>query len=213
MKTSSLSQAVNLSAIETLKTGLSKDKADKHAFIVAQVATVIALALCKAPPKGYGNPADWKTLPDVFAGAGLKAYAEHCAAFPQYLKAQGQRSVAEWVDAYALAADAVVAAFTGCAPRTLTPEQLAERESKKAAKKAEKEKAEKAAAAELKAQHKADRAQAFEEGRASVVVTAQAVADMVTSGIFSDADVETIGAAIMARITLARAAAPIAIPA
>jgi len=229
MKTLSLASTVSLSAVETLKTGLSRDRHDKHAFIVAQVATVIALALCKAPPKGYGNPADWKTLPDVFAGVGLKAYAEHCAAFPQYLKAQGQRSVTEWADAYAMAADVTIAAFSGCAPRTLTPEQVVERQAKKDAKKAEKEKAEKTAAAELKAQHKADRLQAFEEGRAqalaegraqafaegraSVVITAQAVADMITSGIFSDADVETIGAAVMARVTLARAAAPVALPA
>lgn len=228
MKTFSLTQTVSLSAVETLKNGLSKDKTDKHAFIVAQVATIVALALCKAPPKGHGNPADWKALPEIFKSAGLKNYGEHCAAFPQYLKATGQRSVAEWTDAYAMAADATIAAFSGCAPRTLTPEQVAERQAKKDAKKTEKAAAEKAAAAELKAQHKADRLQAFEEGRASVkadrqqaydegrasvAITAQAVADMVTSGIFSDADVETIGAAIMARVTLVRAAAPVALPA
>lgn len=200
MKTSALSQAVNLTAIQTLKNGLSRDKHDRHAFIVAQVSTIIALALCKTPPKGHGNPADWKNLPETFKAAGLKAYSEHCAAFPQFLKETGQRSVNEWDTAYALATDATVTAFGPCAPRTLTAEESAKRAEKREAKKAEKAKAEKQAAADQRAQVKAERQQAYDEGRASVVVTAQAVADMVTSGVFSDADIEVIGKALMARM-------------
>lgn len=212
MKTSALSQAVNLTAIQTLQNGLSRDKHDRHAFIVAQVATIIALALCKTPPKGHGNPADWKNLPETFKAAGLKAYSEHCAAFPQFLKETGQRSVNEWDTAYAMATNATVTAFGPCAPRTLTAEESAKRTEKREAKKAEKAKAEKAQAEEHRAQVKAERQQAFEEGRASVVVTAQAVADMVTSGMFSEDEVQTIGAAIMARVK-AHKGAPVALPA
>ena len=208
----SLSQSVNLTAIQTLKNGLSRDKHDRHAFIVAQVSTILALALCKAPPKGYGNPADWKSLPETFKGAGLKNYGEHCAAFPQFLKETGQRSVPEWEAAYTLATNAVVTALGPCAPRTLTPEESAKRAEKREAKKAEKAKAEEQAAADQRAQVKAERQQAYEEGRASVIVTAQVVVDMVTSGIFSDADIETIGKALMARMQ-SRTATVNAIPA
>lgn len=200
MKTSALSQSVNLTAIQTLKNGLSRDKHDRHAFIVAQVSTILALALCKAPPRGHGNPADWKSLPETFKTAGLKNYGEHCAAFPQFLKETGQRSVDDWETAYSMATDVTVTAFGPCAPRTLTAEESAKRAEKREAKKTEKAKAEKQAAADQRAQVKAERQQAFDEGRASVVVTAQAVADMVAANLFSDDDIEIIGKAIMVRM-------------
>ena len=195
----SLSSAIALTALESLKNGLSRDKADRHAFIVSHTATVIALAMVHTAPKGIGNPADWAKLPAMFEASGLKGYADHCAAFKQALKGRA-RKVADWSTAQEEAADVVLAAFAPLAPRTLTPEQVAKREADKAAKKAEREKGAKAAEKAAKVAQaeglKAARQAAFDEGRASVVITATDIATMLRAGSFSAADIATIRAAM-----------------
>lgn len=177
-------------AIGALWTLIGGDKAAIHAAIVGHVGTIIALALCKAPPKGIGNPADHAKLPELFeASKGGKRYAPYCAAFPQALKGR-TRSIEAWEEAQERGAEIACAAFGELAPKTYTVEQMAEREAKRAEKKAEREKEAKKAEREAKALQREELAAEFARGAASVqapILTAQMVADMIRAGAF-DAD-------------------------
>lgn len=196
----SLSHAVALTTLQSLASGLSKDKHDKHAFIVSHVTLIIALALCKAPPKGLGNPADHAKLADTFAAAKLTSYAQHCAAFPQAFKETRMRSVDAWDKAQELAADIVVTAFAGCAPRSYSAEELAAKAEKKLAAKAAKLAADKLAEREAKDEAKEERqrihSDGFAEGRDSVVVTGTMIAELILSGHFGAADLAMIAQAL-----------------
>lgn len=171
-------------ALQTLAAGIGKDKTERHAFIVNQCAVIIALALCKAPPKGQGNPADHAKLAGTFAAAKMTNYAEHCAAFPQALKGR-MRSVQDWAQAQDEGIKIAVAAFSGCAPKTYTAEQIKAREDKREAAKLERAKQDKADAKAAKELHAAELAQAEQHGRESVAVTESMVVDMVRAGSLS----------------------------
>lgn len=179
-----LSSSLRQTALQALSSAIGKDKTERHAFIVSQVSTIIALALCKAPPKGVGNPADHGKLVDVFTKAGMPRYAEHCAAFPQALKGR-MRSLDSWEQAQEDGAAVAVAAFAGCAPRTVSPEAQAVKDAKRAAKKVEADKAAKLAERDAKDADKAARQEAFNEGAASVVITPTMVADLIKAGAFT----------------------------
>lgn len=182
-------QAIS-SSLETLRAALGKDRTEKHALILTHVGVIIALALVNQAPRGHGNPADWKALPAMFAAVGLKAYAEHCAAFPQFFAEHKPRSVGDWETAQDIGYDAAVAAFAGCAPRTVTAEQAAQRAERKAERAAAK-------AAEVKAQERAERERQQEAlrkaelaGRKAALaeLTAAQVADMIRAGRFDSGD-------------------------
>lgn len=201
MKKSAVSSAVSVligqTALQSLSAAIGNDKHAKHAFIVATVSTIIALALCKAPPKGFGNPADHTKLAETFAAAKMKNYAEHCAAFPQALKGR-MRSIDAWEEAQEEGAIIVLAAFAGCAPKVYTAEQLTAREEKKAKaakERAKNDKADAKAAKDLaKAELEAEYQRGYEAGRASMmadmpVVNAAMVADLIRSGAFRLEDI------------------------
>lgn len=199
MQTLRAAQAVT-SSLETLRAALGKDRTEKHALIVSHVGIILALALVNQAPKGHGNPADWKALPAMFAGVGAKAYAEHCAAFPQFFAETKPRSVGDWETAQDIGYAAAVAAFAGCAPRTVTPEQAAKRAETKAAKA-------QAKADETKAQERAERERNQEAMRkaelagrnaALAELTAQQVADLIRAGHFDTSGLVVIMDAIPA---------------
>lgn len=167
-----------LTAYQSLSMALSSDKGDRHGFIVAHVATIVALALCKAPPAGLGNPADHAKLAEMFTAVGKDAYAKHCAALKPAMREVGMRSIESWDDAYSMGETIACAAFGALAPRRYTADELAARDAKKAAKKAEK--------ADKGAQPDAP------------LLTGAVVADLIKAGQFSGADLDLIAAALSA---------------
>lgn len=199
--TVSMSAVTAMTALQTLQAGIGKDKVQKHVLIVGQVATIVALALCRTPPAGLGDPADHAKLYATFNDAGLKNYAQHSNAVKVALKGRG-RSCASWDAAYEEGMSIVLAAYAGCAPKEYTKAELKAREEKRATKKVEKAKADKEAAeaaAEAAKQAQADmRQQAYDEGRANAVITAQAVADLIRSGGFDAEGLRAIAAALKA---------------
>lgn len=195
--TASMSAVTAMSALQTLQAGIGKDKVQKHVFIVGQVATIVALALCHEAPKGMGNPADHAKLYATFNDAGLTNYAQHSNAVKVALKGRG-RSCASWDAAYEEGMVIVLAAYAGCAPKEYTKAELKAREEKRATKKAEKAKADKAAAEAAAEAAKAARQAVYDEGRANAVITAQAVADLIRAGNFDAEGLRAIAAALKA---------------
>lgn len=188
-----------MTALETLTAAIGKDKHARHALIVSKVGDILALALCKAPPKGIGSPADWKALADRFTAAKLTRYADAAAGFIPALKGK-TRSVEAWEDAQATGLTLAENAFADCAPRSLSDEEQAKRTEKRAAKLAERTKTAKALEREERDMRRAELAQEYERGRAAAqavpVLTADMVADMVRAGAFGAEGAAIIRAAL-----------------
>lgn len=180
------------SALMVLRTGLSKDKADRFAFVVSQSAQVVAVALAKTPPKGVGNPADWKELSATFAAVGMDNYAKHCAGIKAAITDAGTRSCATWAEACVMGETIVSQAFAPLSPRTLTPEQVTARLAKREQRATDKAKQDKADAKTVSDVRRAELAAEYARGLADGIaqagtVTAGNVADMIRSGAFDTA--------------------------
>lgn len=205
-KTSASFPSLRLSALGTLNAGLSDSKADRHQFIVSQCAVIVALALCGAPPRGVGNPADHARLPDVFKAAKLDNYADACASVRQTLKG-AMRSVPAWDEACSMGETIAETAFATLAPKVRTQEQQDASAAKKAAKKVETEKQAKLDAKAEKQARAEDLAHEYTRGQQSAVISGAMVADAIRAGAFTAADLALIGAALTVR-TAKRATAP-----
>ncbi len=189
-------QTLQMTALQTLVAGLSRDKGARHQFVVNQTAQIVALALCTQPPKGVGDPADHAKLASTFRAAKLERYALHCAAIKAALSG-AMRSVSEWEQAQQDAVTLVELAFGALAPKVRTKAEKTKAEEAKAAKvEAAKVEAAKAVQA-AKDMHAAELADAFAKGEASgkaapAMLDAQGVIDAIRAGAFTPDDVAAI---------------------
>lgn len=170
------------SLVSTLSAGLSRSRFDRHEFIVDTVGDILALHICAAPPKGYGDRADYLKLADILEGSGLPRYARAVACLSDAAHGRGVhasmlkgRSVRDWETAREQGLFVSGALFADCTPKVRTPEQI--------------KKAQDAAA-----KRKADAAPV------AAVFTAQAVTGAIGAGQFKPEEVQAIATACRAML-------------
>jgi hypothetical protein len=190
-----LSEALNMTALETLRGGLVRNSAERHQFIVTHCATVAALALSTQAPKGLGNPADHIKLVQVFTDAKLPRYAEHARIISPTLKRKGFRTCATWDQALEEGTAIVATALAGCAPKVKTAADLQAAEERKAARAVQRAAAEKAAeeaASKLRAEEL--RAE-YAKGQAAAL-SAATIVQAIRAGAFTPAELDAIREAL-----------------